>query len=223
MPPANTNSSNIAFLKIYKKLYNTFGPQHWWPGDSPFEIMIGAILTQNTNWQNASKAIENIKTAGLLQPERLLKEYRRLPGLIKTSGFYRTKSRYLRAFLEYYVTEYDGKAERMSEKEMQLIRYELLSITGIGPETADAILLYALGKRTFVVDSYTRRILSRHGLIAEDVSYEVLQENLMNNLPKNARLYNEYHALLVRVGKEYCRKHEPLCATCPLGKLPHRT
>lgn len=222
MPRANTNSSNIAFLKIYKKLYNTFGPQHWWPGDSPFEVMIGAILTQNTNWQNASRAIENIRTAGLLQPKKLLREYRRLPNLIKTSGFYRTKSRYLRAFLEYYVAEYDGKAERMSEKETQLIRHELLCITGIGPETADAILLYALGKRTFVVDSYTRRILSRHGIVAEDVSYEALQEKLMNNLPKNARLYNEYHALLVRVGKEYCRKNEPLCATCPLGTLPHR-
>lgn len=110
----------------------------------------------------------------------------------------------------------------MSEKETQLIRHELLCITGIGPETADAILLYALGKRTFVVDSYTRRILSRHGIVAEDVSYEALQEKLMNNLPKNARLYNEYHALLVRVGKEYCRKNEPLCATCPLGTLPHR-
>jgi endonuclease-3 related protein len=184
--------------------------------------MVGAILTQNTNWHNASKAIENIKMAGLLHPKKLLREHRRLPRLIKTSGFYRTKSRYLHAFLEYFVANYDGKAEQMSDKETSLIRHELLSITGIGPETADAILLYALGKRIFVVDSYTRRIFSRHGIVEADVSYGALQEKMVNNLPKSARIYNEYHALLVRVGKDYCRKNEPLCTACPLGKLPHR-
>ncbi len=222
MPQSNTNLSNTAFLKIYKTLYKTFGPQHWWPGETPFEIIVGAILTQNTNWHNASRAIENIKMAGLLDPEKLLKERRRIPRLIRTSGFYRMKSRYLLAFLEHYVTNYDGKIEKMAGKKTLAIRRELLTIQGIGPETADAILLYALGKRAFVVDSYARRIFSRHGVTEPGASYKVLQDTIENNLPKSARIYNEFHALLVKAGKEYCRKNEPLCTTCPLGELlPH--
>jgi endonuclease-3 related protein len=222
MPQANTNLSNTAFLKIYKTLYKTFGPQYWWPGETPFEIIVGAILTQNTNWYNASRAIENIKIAGLLDPKKLLKERRKIPHLIKTSGFYRMKSRYLCAFLEHFVTNYDGRVEKMAEMETRALRRELLSIQGIGPETADAILLYALGKRIFVVDGYTRRIFSRHGMVEPDVSYGTLQDKIENNLPKNTRIYNEFHALLVRAGKEYCRKNEPLCTTCPLGELLSR-
>jgi endonuclease-3 related protein len=220
MPRANTSLSNTQFHKIYKILYKTFGPQHWWPGESPFEIMVGAILTQNTNWHNASRAIKNIKMAGLLDPKRMLKEHRRIPRLIKTAGFYRMKSRYLHEFLEYYVANYGGKVEKISKRETHVIRRELLSVHGIGPETADAVLLYALGKRSFVVDAYTRRIFSRHGMVEPDASYRTLQETIVNNLPKSTRIYNEFHALLVRVGKEYCRRNEPLCTACPLGTLP---
>lgn len=223
MPQANTNLSNTAFLKIYKKLYKTFGPQHWWPGDTPFEIIVGAILTQNTNWQNASRAITNIRAAGLLEPKKLLESRRRIAGLIKTSGFYRTKAKYLTAFLEYYVNNYDGEARKMAKKETHAIRHELLAIPGIGPETADAILLYALGKKTFVVDNYARSIFSRHGMVDPDISYENLQHAIENNIPKSVSIYNEFHALLVRVGKEYCRKNEPLCSSCPLRKLLPRT
>jgi endonuclease-3 related protein len=219
MRQANTNLSNTAFHKIYKTLYKTYGPQHWWPGETPFEIIIGAILTQNTNWRNASRAITNIKAAGLLDPLKLLQQRRRIPALIKTAGFYRIKANYLNAFLEYYLTTYDGKVEKMAQKKTRTIRDELLAVRGIGPETADAILLYALGKRTFVVDSYTRRIFSRHGMVEPDMSYEDLQHEIEKNLPKEIRIYNEFHALIVRVGKEYCRKNEPLCNNCPLGKL----
>lgn len=219
IPQANTNSSNTAFLKIYKKLYKTLGPQRWWPGDTPFEIIVGAILTQNTNWHNASLAIEKIKVAGLLHPKKLLMEHRRIPRLIKTSGFYRMKSKYLRAFLKYYVGKYDGRTSRIVKKDTRAIRHELLTIPGIGPETADSILLYAFDKRVFVVDGYTRRIFSRHGMIKSDMPYDTLQKFIESNLPASTRIYNEFHALLVRAGKEYCRKNEPLCTTCPLGEL----
>jgi endonuclease-3 related protein len=219
MASTNITSSNTIFNKIYKTLYKAFGPQGWWPGDTPFEIMVGAILTQNTNWRNASKAIARIKEAGLMNPRRLQTHHRRIPGLIRTSGFYRSKSRCLRAFLRYYVAEYGGRAAAFSRKKTPTIRKELLSITGIGPETADSILLYALGRRVFVIDSYTRRVLSRHGVIEYDLPYDMLQQTIEKNLPASVKLYNEYHSLLVRTGKEFCRKNEPLCSACPLGTM----
>lgn len=215
----NITSSNTIFLKIYRALLKTFGPQHWWPGETPFEIMVGAILTQNTNWQNVSTAIERIRAANLLNPRKLLTNYRRLPQLIKTSGFYRMKSKYLRAFLHYYTTKYRGSADEMSQKRTHVLRAELLAIPGIGPETADSILLYALNKRIFVVDNYTRRIFSRHNLIDYNSPYDSVQKTIEQNLPASTNLYNEYHALLVRIGKKYCRKNEPLCSTCPLGAM----
>lgn len=181
--------------------------------------MVGAILTQNTNWQNVSTAIEKIRGANLMDPRKLSTNYRRIPQLIKTSGFYRTKSRYLRAFLQYYITKYRGSADKMSRKRMRVLRAELLAIQGIGSETADAILLYALNKRIFVVDNYTRRIFSRHNLIDDKASYDSIQKTIEHNLPASTNLYNEYHALLVKIGKKYCRKNEPLCSTCPLGAL----
>jgi endonuclease-3 related protein len=182
--------------------------------------MVGAILTQNTNWRNVSTAIERIRKARLLHPKKLLLNYRKIPKLIRPSGFYRTKSRYLCAFLRYYVDTYDGRAKRMSTAQTHVLRKELLAIKGIGPETADSILLYALGKRIFIVDAYTRRILSRHNMI-DDIHdpYDKIQQSMQKNLPVNTRLYNEFHALLVRTGKEYCRKHDPLCSACPLGTM----
>jgi endonuclease-3 related protein len=215
----NTASSSTIFLKIYNTLYKTFGPQHWWPGDTPFEIMVGAILTQNTNWRNVSSVIERIRNAHLLHPKKLLANIRKIPQLIKPSGFYRLKSQYLRAFLHYYVDTYAGRARKMSAEKTNVLRKELLAIKGIGPETADSILLYALGKRVFVIDAYTRRILSRHNIIDIHDSYDNIQKIIQQNLPPSTKLYNEFHALLVRTGKEYCKKNDPLCSACPLGTI----
>lgn len=219
MARPNTNSSSTIFLSIYRKLFRAFGPQYWWPGDTPFEIMVGAILTQNTNWRNAHVAIERIKKAGLMHPARLLAQHQRIPGLIRTSGFYRAKSNYLRNFLRYYVANYRGRVTGYSGKSTGTIRKELLSIRGIGPETADSILLYALARRVFVVDAYTRRIFTRHGFVNEDMNHTELQKTVERELPKSTKLYGEYHALLVKTGKEFCRKNEPLCVNCPLGTM----
>jgi len=157
-----------------------------------------------------------------MHPKKLLACHRKIPQLIKSSGFYRMKSKYLRAFLRYYVDDYNGSAEKLSAKKTHVLRKELMAIPGIGPETADSILLYALGKRIFVVDTYTRRIFSRHKIIAHDQPYDTVQETIEQNLPSNTRLYNEFHALLVKTGKEYCRKNDPLCNTCPLGTMLSR-
>ena len=181
--------------------------------------MVGAILTQNTNWRNVSMAIEKIKGAKLLDPKKMLNRHRKIPQLIKTSGFYRMKAKYLRAFVQYYVSNYGGDPQMMRKKKTQILRKELLALPGIGPETADSILLYGLGKRIFVVDAYTRRILSRHGIAEYDMSYDELQSMIEQALPSSTRLFNEYHALFVLVGKKYCRKNEPLCNTCPLGTM----
>jgi endonuclease-3 related protein len=181
--------------------------------------MVGAILTQNTNWRNVSAAIERIRNAHLLDPEKLLKNNRKIPQLIRPSGFYRTKSQYLNAFLRYYVKNYAGRPKNMSARKTRVLRQELLDIRGIGPETADSILLYALGKRVFVVDAYTRRILSRHKIVDVRDSYGKIQKTIQQNLPASKELYNEFHALLVRTGKEYCKKNDPLCSTCPLGAM----
>jgi endonuclease-3 related protein len=223
MARVNTPSSSTVFLNIYNTLYRTFGPQHWWPGDSPFEIMVGAILAQNTNWRNASSAIERIRRARLLHPKKLLENRRRIPQLIKPSGFYRVKSQYLQHFLRYFMDTYGGSVKRMSAQKTGVLRKELLTIKGIGPETADSILLYALGKRIFVVDTYTRRILSRHHMIDTHDSYDRIQDTIQHNLPTRKRLFNEFHALLVRTGKEYCKKNDPLCSVCPLGTMLPRS
>lgn len=185
--------------------------------------MVGAILTQNTNWRNVSSAIERIRNAHLLHPKKLLVNNRKIPQLIKPSGFYRMKSQYLRAFLRYYVDIYAGRARKMSAEKTSVLRKELLTIKGIGPETADSILLYALGKRVFVIDAYTRRILSRHNIIDIHDSYDNVQKTIQQNLPQSTKLYNEFHALLVRTGKEYCKKNDPLCGACPLGTMLPRT
>jgi endonuclease-3 related protein len=185
--------------------------------------MVGAILTQNTNWRNVNKAIGRIKQAKLLDPKKMLNGHRKIPHLIKTSGFYRVKAKYLRAFVHYYVDNYRGNPQMMRKKKTKVLRKELLALAGIGPETADSILLYALGKRSFVVDAYTRRILSRHGIAEYDMSYDELQSMIEQSLPSSTKLFNEYHALLVLVGKKYCKKNEPLCNTCPLGTMLPRT
>jgi endonuclease-3 related protein len=192
------------------------GPQHWWPGDTPFEIMTGAVLTQNTNWLNVSKAINNLKNAGLLDPEKLLRNKKKVSQLVKPSGFYRLKGERLLAFCEYYVTRYKANTEKMKKRNLKILRNELISIKGIGKETADSILLYALDRPVFVVDAYTRRIFSRHGYFAYDDSYDEIRLLFERDLPRKSKIYNEYHALLVKLGKTRCKKNEPLCNNCPL-------
>ncbi len=206
--------------EIYQRLYARFGPQHWWPGETPFEIMVGAILTQNANWRNVEKAIANLRDAGLLSlekmsalPRDLLAEY------IRPSGYYNIKAGRLRNLLDHICEVHGGDLAAFLGQDAASLREELLSIRGIGPETADSMILYGAEKPVFVVDAYTHRILSRHDIIPEDCSYDEIQELFTDNLEEDVPLFNEYHALLVRAGKEYCRKSSPRCDRCPLQGL----
>ncbi len=202
---------------IYKKLYSRFGPQHWWPGKSAFEIMVGAILTQNTNWQNVEKAIDNLKRQKLLQPQKLRAlPQERLAALIRPAGYYNVKARRLKYFLNFLFDFYGGKIEKMRRQQFRYLRRQLLAVNGIGAETADSILLYALKKPIFVIDAYTRRMLFRHGLAQEGVDYDTLQNLFMRNLKNKVQLFNEYHALLVKLGKDFCLKRQGRCDRCPL-------
>ncbi|MBI4825812.1 MAG: endonuclease III domain-containing protein [Nitrospirae bacterium] len=205
--------------KIYRTLYKSFGPQHWWPGDTPFEIAVGAILTQNTNWGNVEKAISNIKRQKALNAKKLHEmPHEELASLIKPSGYFNVKAKRLRGFLSYLTSNYGGSMARMRKRVLPMLRKELLEVNGIGPETADSILLYALGKPTFVIDAYTKRVLHRHGIVREDATYHEMQELFHNNLPHDVKLFNEYHALFVMAGKHYC-KPKPKCEGCPLEKI----
>jgi endonuclease-3 related protein len=202
---------------IYRRLYAYFGPQHWWPGQTPFEVIIGAILTQNTNWTNAERAIDNLKKNKLLIPRRLHRlSPKRLAAIIRSAGYYNIKAKRLKEFLNFLFKLYGGSIKKLSLQDVDSLRPRLLSVNGIGPETADSILLYALDKPVFVVDAYTKRILSRHRIIKEDAGYEEIQNLFMQNLTPSLRLFNEYHALLVKLGKEFCLKKNPRCKLCPL-------
>lgn len=204
---------------IYQKLFLTFGPQHWWPGETPFEVIVGAILTQNTNWINVEKAIHNLKRAGLLTPQALHDvPSRKLAGLIKPSGYFNVKAKRLKNFMEFLFARYGGDLAAMRKIPLPRLRAELLSVNGIGPETADSILLYAFGKPTFVVDAYTKRIFYRHGIVPAQEEYHGVQKIFSQNLPAQVSLFNEYHALIVRLGKDFC-KPAPACQKCPLNDL----
>jgi len=206
-------------LKIYDKLYKHFGPRHWWPADTPFEVIIGAILTQNTSWKNVEKAILNLKKRNLLTPRALRKiGLRQLGSAVKSAGFYNVKAERIKSFVNFLFIRYNDNIKAMLLRPLPSLREELLSVKGIGPETADSILLYAAGKPVFVIDAYTKRIFSRHKLIKGDIQYDRLQGLFMNNLPRKASLFNEYHALLVEAGKVFC-KTKPLCKGCPLAKF----
>jgi endonuclease-3 related protein len=203
-------------MKIYSKLYLSYGPRHWWPGDTPFEVMVGAILTQNTSWKNVEKAIQKLKEKGVLNPQgihRLKKS--QIASLIKSSGYYRIKTDRLKCFINFLFEEYDGNVKKMGRERLGELREKLIRVRGIGPETADSILLYGLRKPIFVVDAYTKRILSRHGLISERASYEEVQKLFVDHLPMDEKLFNEYHALLVHLGKTLCKKM-PRCELCPI-------
>lgn len=206
-------------VEIYTTLSAHFGPQYWWPGETPFEVMVGAVLTQNTNWTNVSRAISNLRQDNLLSVAALAElPLEVLAERIRPSGYYNLKAQRLKNLLALIREESpSGEVERFLDQETGVLREKLLSVKGIGPETADSILLYAAGKAVFVVDAYTYRILVRHGLVAEETDYEEMQDLFMDNLPADAAMFNEYHALLVKTGKEYCRKTRPRCQDCPLS------
>ncbi len=196
-----------------------FGPQHWWPADTPFEVAVGAILTQNTNWKNVERAVKTSSEQDILTVEGIdgLAEAE-LAALIRPSGYFTVKARRLKNYIGLYRGELRGRLRRLASTETApKSGVELLSVSGIGPETADSILLYAGGHPTFVVDAYTRRVMAQARLAPADAPYEELRRLFMDNLAPDVSLFNEYHALLVAVGKNFCRPKEPRCAGCPLA------
>ncbi|MEK6567532.1 MAG: endonuclease III domain-containing protein [Candidatus Omnitrophota bacterium] len=211
------NSKVHPLEAIYDKLYRHFGPQSWWPGETPFEVIVGAILTQNTNWQNVSRAIDNLKKAKVLTPQKLHSlPIVKLAQLIRPSGYFNIKAKRLKEFLNFLFNNYGGSLKKMFGRPLEDLRKEILSVKGIGPETADSILLYAGGLPVFVVDAYTKRIFSRQKLLSEEADYHTVQQIFVENLKKDVRLYNEYHALIVRLGKDFCKKTNPKCQICPI-------
>lgn len=210
---------NKKLLSIYRKLYKAFGPQKWWPGDTPFEVAVGAILTQNTNWGNVEKAINNLKKEKVLNARAIHgMPVKKLASLIQPSGYFNIKAKRLKSFINFLMNDYHGSMENMRKEEMHSLREKLLDVNGIGPETADSILLYALDKPIFVIDAYTKRVLSRHNILGHDEPYDRFQELFHSSLKKDVKLYNEYHALFVRVGKMFC-KTKPVCEECPLRNI----
>jgi len=205
---------------IYQRLDDHFGPLHWWPAESDFEVVVGAVLTQNTNWKNVEKAIDALKQAGLLSFEALLAlPEAELAEYIRSSGYYNLKARRLHNLLAMIEADYDGSLEALFADHTSSARQALLAVKGIGPETADSILLYGGRHPTFVVDTYTHRILSRHNLVPESCDYQTIHDLFMDNLAPDAELFNQYHALFVQTAKKYCRKSKPLCAECPLDGI----
>jgi endonuclease-3 related protein len=208
------------FLDIYTALLEHYGHQDWWPADTPLEMIVGAVLTQNTNWKNVTKALSNLKNADLLEFDYLntlsldeLAEY------IRPAGYYNLKAKRLKNLLRMIAEEYNGDLQQLFDEELDCARSRLLQVNGVGEETADSILLYAAKQPIFVVDAYTHRVFSRHNLLEEECSYADIQVQFMDSLPRKVSLYNEYHALIVKVAKEYCKKNKPCCQLCPLEKF----
>ena len=196
-----------------------YGPQQWWPGDTCFEIMAGAVLTQATSWTNAAKAISNLKVVDALTPRAIRSlSHKKLAALIYPCGYYNSKAQKLKALAEYLGQRFNDDLKAMSDEKIDVLRPQLLEVYGIGEETADDILLYALGKSAFVVDSYTKRLFFRLGLAPEKASYSTYIGMVHTDLPSSPELFNEYHGLIVHHCKEVCRK-EPLCQTCCLVEV----
>lgn len=212
------------FLEIFDRLSERFGPLHWWPAETPCEVCVGAILTQNTAWTNVEKAITSLKQDEIMTPAAIRDiEPGRLAQLIRPAGYFNVKSRRLKDFIAWLFLHYGGSLERMFAGEWQTLRTELLQVRGIGPETADSILLYAGGKPTFVVDTYTRRLFHRLGLLPENAGYDETRVLFLKHLPSDVQLFNDYHALIVEQCKQFCRK-KPLCSGCPLyNRCPFHT
>ncbi len=216
-----TSKAAKTIRKIYDRLWAAYGPQHWWPAKTPTEVVVGAILTQNTAWTNVERAVGNLERAKCLSWRALRKTPEaRLAKLIQPSGTYRVKAARLKAFVEHLWQHHRGSLTSLLNGDLADARQTLLAIRGIGPETADAILLYAGNRPTFVVDAYTKRILRRHFLIEHEADYETVRGLFHEVLPAETQLFNEYHALLVEVGKRHCRTRAR-CDGCPLADLPH--
>ncbi len=211
--------TNSTLRTYYDHMARFHGTTHWWPGDSPFEICVGAILVQNTAWTNVEKAIANLKQAKLLAPKPLLAaDQATLETAIRPAGYFRQKAVRLRLFCQHLLDHYGGSVARMAKQPLAELRPELLALHGIGPETADDILLYACEKPVFVVDAYTRRIFSRHGLVPGDIKYEALRGFFEDNLEGDVPYFKEFHGLIVYTGKDFC-KSQPNCTGCPLAPL----
>jgi endonuclease-3 related protein len=210
-------------MEVYGRLLRRFGPLGWWPADTSFEVCLGAILVQNTSWKNAAQAIANLRDHNLLSPRALYDvSLSRLAELIRPARFFNLKAGRLKAFIHFLWNEHGGDLERLFCLPVDGLRAALLGLNGIGPETADSILLYAAGRPVFVVDAYTHRIFERIGVYQGPstgrAGYDTLQALFHQNLSGDVSLYNEYHALLVELGKEYCRPR-PVCAPCPLREI----
>lgn len=217
-PSGSPASATLPILRQYfDALFHAHGQQQWWPARSPFEVIVGAILVQNTSWVNVERAIANLRRAKLLSPPALEKVPRaKLARLIRSSGYFRRKARKLKEFVKFLRKKHRGSLPVMFRSPTAKLREQLLSVHGIGPETADSILLYAGNHPVFVVDAYTRRILQRHGLATGKESYEEIRGLFEKSLPNDPQLFNEFHALLVHTGKSFCRARAPLCSACPL-------
>lgn len=203
----------------YQQLLAAYGPQFWWPGDGPFEIMIGAVLTQNTSWKNVELALENLREASVLDPDIIHDmPVEELAEMIRPAGYYRQKAKRLKNLTRLLCDEFNGSIERLFELSTQDLRERLLAVNGVGPETADSIALYAAEKPIFVVDAYTNRVLKRHGWIDFEADYHEIQQHFHNSLEHNTGMFNEFHALMVQVGKNHCGK-QAKCDGCPLQNL----
>lgn len=213
-------NSSEKIRQFYAVLHRAYGPQHWWPAETPLEVCVGAVLTQNTNWKNVERAIANLKAAGAMSVEALWRlPPEELAELIRPAGYYRLKAGRLRNFLELVVKRFDGSLERLFELPTAELRETGLGVRGVGRETADAIVLYAAERPAFVVDAYTLRVAFRHSLVDQDCDYDLLQETFASALDADAKVFQDYHALLVQVGKNHCKKQSPECDGCPLAAL----
>lgn len=211
-----TRGASPPLMPVFRELHRAFGPQHWWPGRTRIEIIVGAILTQNTAWANVEKAVVRLRRARALNVRALHgASLARLADWIRPAGYFRVKARRLRSFTTFLTRRHGGDLRRLFRLRTPVLREELLAVHGVGPETADSILLYAAGRPIFVVDAYTRRFMMRHGWIGTKAGYEDIARVFTAGLPRSVRLYNEYHALIVALGKNHCRT-KPRCAECPL-------
>ncbi len=205
--------------EYFNSLFTASGPQHWWPGKTPFEVILGAILTQNTSWRNVELALGNLRTADVFTPAKVEKvDLRRLHALIRPAGYFRQKARALRAFVQFLRSGYRGSLKRMFATPTIALREKLLDVYGIGPETADAILLYAGEHPVFVVDAYAKRIMARHGWISEKAKYENVRWMFERQFPGDVERFKEFHGLIVMVGKKWCQKSAAKCEECPMGR-----
>jgi len=210
------NTVTNLLTKVYDALLARFGHRRWWPGETPLEVCVGAVLTQNTSWKNVTQAIDNLKAAGALDLHVLHEmDHEALAAIIRPSGYYNVKAKRLKSLVCHVMQRSGGDLTRFFDQPVSDLRRELLSINGVGKETADSIILYAAGKPIFVVDAYTKRVLGRHGMLPMESDYDTVQELFHRHLPLDISLFNDYHAQLVAVGHNHCKK-TPICTNCPL-------